>query len=196
MINVTRCKESDEHLNKDHFTVSSVQDDGTPLEVTIASEKAQLIHKAVDECFKGVKFRSKYCIATEQHVETGSALAMEVGDLVMLESIFANSEATILYGLSDRSKKKVRCAFFDRDLHSMMMPLVPTPARLKHACDQWHSSRAFTPLTGWHCKLRPNTEGGDPFEQDFCHPLLSTTIGSLGGSVRECGTKRLAGGAG
>jgi hypothetical protein len=28
-----------------------------------------------------------------------------------------------------------------------------------HACDQWHSSRKFTPLTGWHCKLRPNTEG-------------------------------------
>jgi hypothetical protein len=41
------------------------------------------------------------------------------------------------------------------------MPLVSTPARLKllHVCDQWHSSRAFTPLTGCHCKLRPNTEG-------------------------------------
>ena len=39
--------------------------------------------------------------------------------------------------------------------------LVPTPARLKllHACDQWHSSRVFTPLTGWHVKFRPNTEG-------------------------------------
>jgi hypothetical protein len=31
-----------------------------------------------------------------------------------------------------------------------------------HACDQWHSSRVFTPLTGWHCKLRPNTEGMQP----------------------------------
>jgi hypothetical protein len=29
----------------------------------------------------------------------------------------------------------------------------------EHACDQWHSSRKFTPLTGLHCKLRPNTEG-------------------------------------
>jgi hypothetical protein len=31
--------------------------------------------------------------------------------------------------------------------------------RLKrcHACDQWHSSRMFTPLTGWHCKLRSQT---------------------------------------
>jgi hypothetical protein len=54
----------------------------------------------------------------------------------------------------------VRCAFSDRILHSRM-PLAPTPARLKllHACDQWHSSRVFTPLIGWHCKLRPNTEG-------------------------------------
>jgi len=54
----------------------------------------------------------------------------------------------------------VRCAFFDRNLLSRK-PLVPTPARLKllHACDQWHSSRVFTPLTGCHCKLRANTEG-------------------------------------
>jgi hypothetical protein len=42
-----------------------------------------------------------------------------------------------------------------------MMPLVPTPARLKllQACDQWHSSQMSTPLTSSHCKLRPNTEG-------------------------------------
>jgi hypothetical protein len=75
---------------------------------------------------------------------------------------------------------------FDRSLHSRMA-LVPTPLlRLKrcYACDQWHSSRASaafpvttvssvqtpraatavshrvcTPLTGWHGKFRPNTEG-------------------------------------
>jgi hypothetical protein len=43
---------------------------------------------------------------------------------------------------------KVRCAFFDRNPHSMM-PLVPTPVRLKllHACEQsWHSSRVVTLL--------------------------------------------------
>jgi hypothetical protein len=42
-----------------------------------------------------------------------------------------------------------------------MMQLDPTHVHLKlyHACDQWHSSRVFTPLTGWHCKFRPNTEG-------------------------------------
>jgi hypothetical protein len=37
------------------------------------------------------------------------------------------------------------------------MPLI----RLKRsqACGQWHSSRVFTPLTGGHCKLCPNTVG-------------------------------------
>jgi hypothetical protein len=54
----------------------------------------------------------------------------------------------------------VWCVFFDRNLHSRMQ-LDPTHVRLKllHVCDQWHSSRVSTPLTGWHCKLRPNTEG-------------------------------------
>jgi hypothetical protein len=44
---------------------------------------------------------------------------------------------------------RVRSAFFDRILHSRM-PLDPTLVRLKrcHACDQWHSSRVFTPLAG------------------------------------------------
>jgi hypothetical protein len=32
-------------------------------------------------------------------------------------------------------------------------------ASSEYACDQWHSSRVFTPLTGWHCTFRPNTEG-------------------------------------
>jgi hypothetical protein len=56
---------------------------------------------------------------------------------------------------------RVRCAFFGRTLHSRM-PLVPTPLlrlKLLHACAQWHSSRKFTALTGWHCKLCPNTKG-------------------------------------
>jgi hypothetical protein len=45
---------------------------------------------------------------------------------------------------------KARCAFFGRNLQSRL-PLDPTHVRLKlfHACDQWHSSRMFTPyLTG------------------------------------------------
>jgi hypothetical protein len=42
----------------------------------------------------------------------------------------------------------VRCALFDRNLHSRM-PLDPMHVRLKllHACDQWHSSRESTSLT-------------------------------------------------
>jgi hypothetical protein len=31
--------------------------------------------------------------------------------------------------------------------------------KLLQACDQWHSSRLSTFLTGSHCKFRPNTEG-------------------------------------
>ena len=36
-------------------------------------------------------------------------------------------------GTGNVAGKRVRCAFFDWDLHSRM-PLVPTPARLKRAC--------------------------------------------------------------
>jgi hypothetical protein len=32
-------------------------------------------------------------------------------------------------------------------------------ASSEQACDQWHSSRLSTFLTGWHCKFRPNTKG-------------------------------------
>ena len=71
-----------------------------------------------------------------------------------------------LAAVTEACADAVRCAFFDRNLHSRM-PLVnvPTPARLKllasseQACDQWYSSRMFTPLTGWHCEFRPNAEG-------------------------------------
>jgi hypothetical protein len=58
----------------------------------------------------------------------------------------------------------VRCGeFSDGNLHSRM-PLVPTPLLLRlmklvHTRGHWHSSRVCTPLTGWHSKLRPNTEG-------------------------------------
>jgi hypothetical protein len=76
-----------------------------------------------------------------------------------------SSFITITFSEADLNAMKhiddfVRCAFFDRNLHSRM-PLVPTPARLKllQACDQWHSSRLSTFLTGSHCKFRPNTKG-------------------------------------
>jgi hypothetical protein len=66
-------------------------------------------------------------------------------------------------------KQGVRCAFFDRNLHSRM-PLSFTPLlclKCCHACDQCHSSRVFTPLTGWHCKFRSNTEGPSQGMQDL-----------------------------
>jgi hypothetical protein len=44
----------------------------------------------------------------------------------------------IIIGVGDA----VRCAFSGRNLH-LEMRLVPM-----HACDQWHSSRVFTSLTG------------------------------------------------
>jgi TPR repeat protein len=65
-----------------------------------------------------------------------------------------------LYTLSAaQGQPEARCSFFGRNSHSTM-PLDPTPVRL-NACDQWHSSRASTPLTctSSHCKSRPNTEG-------------------------------------
>jgi hypothetical protein len=70
----------------------------------------------------------------------------------------------ILYG----GRGKARCAFFDRNFHSRM-PLVPRLlASSEQACDQRHSSRVSAPLTGWHCKLRPNIEG-----RDLCSHLSS-----------------------
>ena len=39
-------------------------------------------------------------------------------------------------------------------LHVLLLHL-----KRNHACDQCHLSRVFILLTGWHYKLRPNTEG-------------------------------------
>jgi hypothetical protein len=61
-------------------------------------------------------------------------------------------------------------------------------ARLKllHACDQWHSCWVFTPLTGWHCKLRPNTEGKAVRERRRLEP----TCRHLFRSARHTGAAR------
>jgi hypothetical protein len=62
------------------------------------------------------------------------------------------------------------------------MPLDPTHVRLKllHACDQWHSSRVSTPLTGWHCKLRTNTAGNG--KVTYC----ATPIDGGNGTIAAC----------
>jgi hypothetical protein len=52
--------------------------------------------------------------------------------------------------------------FIKRYPHSRRVPLKFTLLlRLKrcHAYNQWHSAAVATPLTGWYCKLCPNTEG-------------------------------------
>jgi diketogulonate reductase-like aldo/keto reductase len=50
---------------------------------------------------------------------------------------------------------------FDRNSRTRPLSFTPLRLRLKlvYACDQWHSSWVVTPLTGWHCKFCPNTEG-------------------------------------
>jgi hypothetical protein len=48
--------------------------------------------------------------------------------------------------------------------------------KLLHACGQWHSSRVSAPLTGCHCKLRPNTEGEADFPDDGLE-LLAEVFG-------------------
>jgi hypothetical protein len=60
-----------------------------------------------------------------------------------------------------RQRVEVRCACSNRNLHSRsaieLHAFVPPEAL---ACvDQWHSSRVFAHLTGWHCKPCRTTEG-------------------------------------
>jgi hypothetical protein len=80
--------------------------------------------------------------------------------LVNGKSQGTRSVIPMIQGPGSYAEWVVRCAFTDRKLHSRM-PLDPTHVRLKvlHACDQWHSSRESTALTGWHCKFRPRTVG-------------------------------------
>jgi hypothetical protein len=68
-------------------------------------------------------------------------------------------------------------ARFSTGICTSRMPLSFTPLlRLKrcHTCDQWHSSRVSTPLTGSHCKLRPTTEGRSDVGGPNCNdPVLN-----------------------
>jgi hypothetical protein len=92
-------------------------------------------------------------------------------------------------------------------LHSNM-PVYPTHVRLNllHACGHWHSSRKVTPLTGSHCKLRPNTEGTQdrrlsvandkgrtrPFRRVWCRegmPLQQRLVFQQGARSLQCTPK-------
>jgi hypothetical protein len=138
-----------------------------------------------------------------RHKKTGQIAAVKILDLIedeeeeikvevdVLKLHSTHENITSFYGIygvetpgpADNKLWLVRCAF---DSHSRM-PLIPTPVRLKRypACDQWHSSRVFTPLTGWHCKLRPNTAGngvlwgrvGDRFgEEDVTEAVARASL--------------------
>ena len=66
--------------------------------------------------------------------------------IISLPFLFAMPLRCYNTGVGIAAGSVVRCAFFDKDLHSRM-PLSFTPLlRLKrcHACDQWHTSRVST----------------------------------------------------
>jgi hypothetical protein len=67
------------------------------------------------------------------------------------EAVLLEQTAALLYG----------ARFFGGNPRSRMPLSFTALLRLKRyqACDQRHSSRVFTLLTGSHCKLRPNTAG-------------------------------------
>jgi hypothetical protein len=71
-----------------------------------------------------------------------------------------------MFVLDEADRLLVRCAFSGRNLQSMM-PLTPTPARLKllHACYQCHSSRVatFLPVYTENCVQTLKDMG---FEED------------------------------
>jgi serine/threonine protein kinase len=64
-----------------------------------------------------------------------------------------------MYGARFRTESCTRCRWIPRMF-----------ASIEHACDQWHSSRESTPLTGWYCKLCPNTEGPKTSNQNQSVP--------------------------
>jgi hypothetical protein len=105
----------------------------------------------------GARFRQR--IKLEVSTLDSAVLGLGLSGVVA-RCAFSTLDSAVL-GLGP-SGVVARCAFSDRNLHSRGVPLSFTPLfrlKLLHACDQWHFSRKFTPLTGLRCKSRPNTEG-------------------------------------
>jgi len=106
---MSRCRESDEHEGKDAFRIISIDDDGMgKKEIEIASAQAMLIAKNVAECFKGIKFRSKYVVAKFANtVAVGDdSLQFDKADVILLESVFSGSASKNSFGFSEKSKRK------------------------------------------------------------------------------------------
>jgi hypothetical protein len=140
-------------------------------------------------CFSGIHFRTgwhcKFRPNTEGRSGSVHGPGLSYNETVAHMTLWVMAASPLL------ACTDARCAFSDRKLHPRM-PLVPTPARLKllHACDQCHSSRVITPLTGWHCKLCPNTEGPEHERIDQGDLDQPRAVGSAQGSARKDGTAR------
>ena len=109
MLWLSRCRESDVHEGKDAFRLIAINDDGvSKVEIEIASAQAMLIQKNISECFKGVKFRSKYVITTLANtVSVGDdSLQFDKADLILLESVFVDSSSKKAFGYSEKTKRK------------------------------------------------------------------------------------------
>jgi hypothetical protein len=71
----------------------------------------------------------------------------------------------LVYGARFRQKSTLADAIGSLDHTHVRLKLL-------HVCDQWHSSRKFTPLTGWHGKLCRNTEGKHKKHQTYLDDRL------------------------
>jgi hypothetical protein len=110
-------------------------------------------------------------------------------EVFVVDNFLSEAETTALLELHQTTKAAARCAFSGRDILHSRMPLSFTPLlRLKrcHACAQWHYSQVFTPLTDWHCKSHPNTEGIDTFPVGLRHDRLIPTAWCLPNTHQGC----------
>jgi hypothetical protein len=79
---------------KDSFTINLMKGDGTLQLMEIASEQAALVLQTVNNSYKGVHHRSRYCVAREAYMQTGKYggyLEFEAGDVIVLESSDADT---------------------------------------------------------------------------------------------------------
>jgi hypothetical protein len=74
--------------------------------IEIASVRGGQIQEALDECFRGIIFRSKYCIATKIQPAHSSRVAFDTADLIVLESIFAGPQSDTVFGICERTNLK------------------------------------------------------------------------------------------
>jgi hypothetical protein len=106
-------------------------------------------------------------VATLKAVAVGCPLMCVVGRRRMIgppRSVWYSSFSSSQHPLATNPCMigSVRYLFFHKELLSKMSLRCPPLFRLKrcHACDPMACLSGVHSLTGWHCKFRPNTEGG------------------------------------